>query len=84
MAAFQAKISWKRLRREKIKINVSFRPYPTRNRKLKKIAIKLKKIKQRHFGFISIQNQLDIHETVRKEKLSLRSVLTRHIIKNSK
>ena len=32
----------------------------------KKIATKLKKIKKYRYGFISIQNQLENHETERK------------------
>ena len=64
MAAFQAKIGWKRLRkgeyknyhsvtqvgkgreREIIKINVPFRSYPTRNRKLQQNSKKIRKIKK--------------------------------------
>ena len=64
MAAFQAKIGWKMVRkreyknyhcvtqvgkgreREMIKINVPFRSYPTRNRKLQQNRKKIKKIKK--------------------------------------
>ena len=46
MASFQAEIGWKRLKKRKIKIIVSFRSNPTRNTKLKKkIAQKFKKLK---------------------------------------
>ena len=81
MAAFQAKIGWKRLRkreyknyhsvtqvgigreREIIKINVPFRSYPTRNRKLQKNS---KKIKKYHYGFNSSQNRMEKAEKERK------------------
>ena len=45
MALFKAKIDWKRLRkRENKKYRfVSFRPYPTRNRKLQKNSNKTEK-----------------------------------------
>ena len=64
MAAFQAKIGWKRLRkreyknyhsvtqvgkgreREIIKINVPFRFYPTRNRKLQQNSKTIQKIQK--------------------------------------
>ena len=52
--------------REKIKIVVPFRSYPTRNRKFQKIAKKLKKLKKYHYGFISSQNRLAKDEKVRK------------------
>ena len=45
MPSFQAKIGWKRLRREKIKIIVPFRSTSMRNRKFQKIANKFKKLK---------------------------------------
>jgi len=41
MALFQAKIGWKKLRMEKIKIIVPFRSYTTRNRKLQKNSKKV-------------------------------------------
>ena len=43
MPSFQAKIGWKRLRREKIKIIVPFLSDPTRNRKFQKNSNKIKK-----------------------------------------
>ena len=47
MDSFQAKIGWKRLRRsEKKKIILSFRPYPTRNKKFQKNSKKIKNIKK--------------------------------------
>ena len=46
MASFQAKIGWKGLERKKIKNIVSFRPYPTRNRKLQKNSKTIEKIKK--------------------------------------
>ena len=66
MTSFQAKIGWKIMRqREKIKIIVPFRPYPTRNRKFQKNRKKIKKIKKHRYGFFSIQNTL---EKARKER----------------
>ena len=48
MASFKAKIDWKRLRkRENKKYRfVSFRPYPTRNRKFQKNSKKIEKMKK--------------------------------------
>ena len=46
MASFQAKIGWKWLRKKKITSIVSFRPYPTRNRKLQKNSKTIEKIKK--------------------------------------
>ena len=66
MTSFQTKISWKRLTREKIKIIVSFRSYPTGNRKLKKNSKKILKIQKYHHGFISCQNRLENAEKERK------------------
>ena len=84
MAAFQAKIGWKRLRkgeyknyhsvtqvgkgreREIIKINVPFRFYPTRNRKLQQNSKKIQKIKKYCYGFISSQNRMEKAEKERK------------------
>ena len=62
MALFKAKIDWKRLRkRENKKYRfVSFRPYPTRNRKFYKNSKKIEKMKKFHYGFISIKNRLKI------------------------
>ena len=55
MASFKAEIGWKRLKKRKIKIIVSFRSNPTRNTKLKKNS---KKIQKYHYGFISSENRL--------------------------
>ena len=46
MASFQAKIGWKRVRKRENKSIVSFRPYPTRNRKLQKNSKTIEKIKK--------------------------------------
>ena len=48
MASFQAKIGWKRLKKRENKNYrfVSFRPYPTRNRKFQKNSKKIQKIKK--------------------------------------
>ena len=66
MPSFQAKIGWKRLRREKIKIIVPFLSDPTRNRKFQKNSNKIEKIKKYHYGLISSQNRLEKAEKERK------------------
>ena len=48
MASFQAKVGWKRPRKEEIKIFVPFRSYPTRNRKFQKNSKRIVKIKKYH------------------------------------
>ena len=65
MAPFQAKIGWKtqRNRENKNFHSVSFRSYPTGNRKFQKIS---KKIKKYHYGFMSSQNRL---ENAEKERI---------------
>ena len=55
MASFQAKIGWKRLRKEENKTIASFRPYPNRNRKFQKNSKTIQKIKKHLYGFISSQ-----------------------------
>ena len=59
MATFQAKYDGKECEREKIKIFVRFRSYPTPNVKTPKQLKKLKKIKKYHYGFISSQNRFE-------------------------
>ena len=44
----------------------------------------MKKLKKYHYGLISSQNRLEKAEKERKQKLSLRFVLTRTVIENSK
>ena len=67
MASFQAKIGWKTQRKRENKNchSVSFRSYPTRNRKFQKNSNKIKKIKKYHYGLISSQNWLENAEKVR-------------------
>ena len=84
MASFQAKIGWKRLRKRENKTIASFRPYPNRNRKFQKNNKKIQKIKKFLCGFISSQNRMEKAEKERKQKLSLRFLLTRTVIENSK
>ena len=60
------KLIGKGFEREKIKIIVLFRSYPTRNRKFQKNSKKIEKIKKYHYGFISNQNRLAKDEKVRK------------------
>ena len=79
MASFQAKIGCKRIRKREIKNIVSFRPYPTRNRKFQKNSKKIQKIKKYHDGFIPNKNRLENDETERKQKLSFCFILTRRI-----
>ena len=59
MASFQAKIGWKRPRKKKIKIIVSFRSYTTRNRKFQKNSKKIQKAKKHHYGIFSRKNRLE-------------------------
>ena len=68
MTSFQAKISWKRLtnRENKNYRFVSFRSYPTGNRKFQKNSKNIQKIQKYHYGFISSQNRLEKSEKERK------------------
>ena len=52
---------------KKIKSTVSFRPYPTRNRKFQKNSKKIQKIKKFLYGFISSQNRMEKAENERKQ-----------------
>ena len=52
--------------REKIKIFVPFRSYPTRNKKFQKNSKKILKIKKYRYGFILSQNRLEKAEKGRK------------------
>ena len=51
---------------DKIKTIVTFRSYPTRNRKLKKNSKKVQKFKKYHYVFIASQNKLEKGEKERK------------------
>ena len=66
MASFQAKISWKMQKIEKIRIIIPFCSNPTHKRKLQKNSKKIQKIKKYHYGFISSQNRLEIAANERK------------------
>ena len=66
MASFQAKISGKGCEREKIKIIITFRYNPTRNRNFQKNSNKIQKIKKYRYVFFSSQNRFDKEEKVRK------------------
>ena len=60
MASFQAKVVWKRKKkrkREKLKIVIPFRSYPTGNRKFQQNSKKIQKIKKCRYGFISSQSR---------------------------
>ena len=63
MASFQAKISWKRLRKRENKNYHSVSFLPVRNRKFQKNN---KKIKKYHCDFISSLNRLEKTEEERK------------------
>ena len=52
MPSFQAKIGWKMMKREQIKIIIRFRSYPMHNGKFQKIAKILKILKKYHYGVI--------------------------------
>ena len=58
MASLQAKIGWKRPRNRK---NIKYRSVPTQRiiEYSKKIAKKIQKTKQYHYGSISCQNRLE-------------------------
>ena len=60
------KLVGKGCEREKIKIVVPFRSYPTRNRKFQKNSKKIQKMKIYNYGFISSQNRLGTDEKARK------------------
>ena len=68
MASFQAKIGWKTQRKRENENfhSVSFRSYPTHNRKFQKNSKKIQKIKKYQYGFISSQNRLEKAATERK------------------
>ena len=70
--------------REKIKIIVSFRFYPTGQRKFQKNSKKIQQISKYDCGIISSQNRLEKAEKDRKQILSFRYVPTRRVIENSK
>ena len=54
--------------KERIKIIVPLRSYPTRNRKFQRNSKKIKNIKKNHYGVISSQNRL---ENAEKEKIKI-------------
>ena len=60
------KLVGKGCEREKIKIVVPFRSYPTYNRKFQKNRKKIEKIKKYHYGLISSENRSAKDEKVRK------------------
>ena len=68
MASFQAKIGWKTQRKRENKNchSISFRSYPTRNRKFQKNSKKIQKIEKYHYGFIPWKNRLENTEKWRK------------------
>ena len=55
---FKPKQVGKGQERQKIKIIVPLRSYPTRNKKFQKNSKKMKKVKKYHYGFISSQKQI--------------------------
>ena len=68
MASFQAQTGWKRLKKRENKNYrfVSFRSYPTGNRKFQKNSKNIQKSQKYHYGFISSQNRLEKVEKERK------------------
>ena len=78
------KLVGKGWQREKTKIIVSFRSYPTGNRKFQKNSKIILKIQKHHYGLISSQNRLEKSEKERKQKLSFHFVPTRRKRDNSK
>ena len=88
MASFQAKIGWKTQRKRENKNcqSVSFRSYPTRNRKFQKNSKKIKKVKKYNYGIISSQKQ--VRKGGERDKIKIigpfRSVPTRREIGNYK
>ena len=67
----------------KKKFILSFRPYPTRNRKFQKNSKKIQKIKKYYYGVFSSQNRMGKAEKEIKQKLSFRFLITRSVIENS-
>ena len=67
IASFEAKISWKRLRKRENKNyrSVSFHP-EERGKIKKKNSKKIQKIEKYHYGFIPSQNRLENAEKERK------------------
>ena len=68
MDSFQAKIGWKRMRKNENKNyrSVPFHSYPTRITNFEKNSKKIQKIQKYHYGFISVQNRLEEAEKNRK------------------
>ena len=85
MVHFKPKQVGKVREREKRKIIVPFRSYPTRNRKFQKNSKKIQKIKKYRYGFILSQNRLgkDSREKM-KIIVPFGSIHTRRVIENSK
>ena len=65
-ASFEAIKVGKGRERDKIKIIIRLRSYPTRNRELQKNCKKIQKIRKYNCGFISGQNRLEKAEKERK------------------
>ena len=63
---FKQKLVGKGREKEKIQISVSFRSYPTRNRKFQTNSKKIQKIVKYYYGFISSQNKEGNAENGRK------------------
>ena len=85
---FKPKQVGKGQEREKIKIIVPLRSYPTRIRKFQKNSKKIKKVKKYHYSFISSQKQVGKGREREKIKIivPLRSnrMRNRKLQKNSK
>ena len=84
MAAFHAKIGWKRLRKREYKNYLSVLFLPDGLGKIKRKKQKnFKELKKYNFGIISNQNRLEKAENERKQKLSFHFVSTRRVIENN-
>ena len=59
MDFFQARIGWKRMRQRENKNYCSVPFLPDEKKKFPKEQRKIQKIKEYHYGFISIQNRLE-------------------------
>ena len=84
MVSFQAEIGWKRLKKRKIIIVVSFVPTQREIQNSKKIAKKLKKLKNTIVASFHAKIGWKRLRKIENKKLSFRSVLTRCVIENYK
>ena len=86
MNSFQAKIGWKKMRKEDIKIIVPFRFVPSWSaiENSEQIAKKFKKLKNTIVATFQTKTGRKRLRKRENKKLSFRSILTRGVIENSK